>query len=243
MADKNFSIRIGTSGWSYKHWRESFYPKDLPASGQFGYYAARYDTVELNSPFYRLPPKSTFELWKEKSPPGFLFSVKANRFITHMKKLSEPAESTSRFLENVSGLGEKCGPLLFQLPPKWNINTERFAAFLAALPRHFEYVFEFRNPTWYHPEITALLKKYGCAFCIYDLDGHLSPLEVTAPLVYVRLHGPEGKYAGSYSNEALELWATRCIEWSTSAHVFVYFDNDIGTHAPYNAAALRELVK
>ncbi len=235
-------IRIGTSGWSYRHWRGAFFPDGLPASRQFQHYSGLFDTVELNSPFYRLPSHGAFQAWRDKSPEGFDFAVKASRFISHMKKLSDPVESSARFLENVAGLGEKCGPILFQLPPGWNVNVERFASFASRLPGHFRYVFEFRNPSWHHPEIYAVMRQYACGFCIFDLDGYLSPLEITSDLVYVRLHGPQ-KYAGSYSHEVLRQWAGRCTEWAAHADVYVYFDNDIGAHAPFNASELQTMVK
>ncbi len=236
-------IRIGTSGWSYKHWRGLFYPGDLKAADEFDYYRQFFSTVELNSPFYRLPTKETFVKWKETTAENFLFSVKASRFITHMKKLKDPAESIARFMENVAALEEKLGPILFQLPPNWQVNIERLADFLEKLPKTFRYVFEFRNETWYSDEVLNLLRKYNCAFCIYDLAHHLTPLEVTADLVYVRLHGPGDHYQGSYDDKSLNVWADRCIEWRKNHDVFVYFDNDIGGHAPHNAKRLSELVE
>jgi uncharacterized protein YecE (DUF72 family) len=234
-------IHIGTSGWSYKHWLGTFYPEGVKAVGQFPYYLQHFNTVELNSPFYRLPDKETFIKWKTNSPETFLYSVKASRFITHMKKLKDPAESLVRFMENVSGLEEKLGPILFQLPPHWQLNLERLKEFLEKLPATFRYVFEFRNSTWYDAEVYRLLREKNCAFCLYELDGHLTPFEITADFVYVRLHGPGGKYQGNYSEESLQGWGAKCIEWAKSLDVFVYFDNDIGSYAPFNAKRLIEI--
>ncbi len=235
-------LHIGTSGWLYKHWSGTFYPEGLKAADRFAYYQKFFDTVELNNPFYRLPVKETFVNWKNEVSDEFLYSVKASRFITHMKKLRDPAESIARFMENVSGLGEKLGVILFQLPPRWNINADRLAEFLVKLPKGIRYTFEFRDHSWYDERIYKLLRKHNCAFCIYDLEQHLSPLEVTADFVYVRLHGPKGKYDGSYDDASLEVWASRINEWLKSRDVFVYFDNDIGTNAPFDAQRLMKIL-
>jgi uncharacterized protein YecE (DUF72 family) len=235
-------IYIGTSGWHYKHWQGTFYPDGIKPDKQFPYYIGKFNTVEINNSFYRLPTKETFQNWREAVPDDFLFSVKASRFITHMKKLKDPVESSSRFFENAAGLGEKLGPILFQLPPMWNLNIERFSEFLQKLPRQFRHVFEFRNPTWYTQEVLELLQQYNCAFCIYELAGHITPLHVTSTFVYVRLHGPGDKYQGSYTDEALREWAYKCMEWLHDKDVYVYFDNDIGSHAPYNALTLMQYI-
>ncbi|WP_192821772.1 DUF72 domain-containing protein [Rufibacter sp. LB8] len=237
------NIHIGTSGWHYTHWKGTFYPVGTPSSQFTAYYLTKFQTVEINNSFYRLPTPETFAAWRDSVPEHFLFSVKASRYITHMKKLKEPQQGLQQFLGNAQGLGEKLGPVLFQLPPAWRVNVERFREFLQALPPYFRYTFEFREPSWYHPEIYALLRQHNHAFCIYDLAGHQSPLEVTADFVYVRLHGPGEKYQGSYTPEALQEWANLCLAWAEEGKdVFVYFDNDIGSHAPSNAMTLQELV-
>ncbi|RNI31300.1 DUF72 domain-containing protein [Rufibacter latericius] len=238
------TIYIGTSGWHYNHWKGKFYPEGVTPKQFTEYYLRFFRTVEINNSFYRLPSAETFATWRTSVPPDFLFSVKASRYITHMKKLKDPQQSLAQFLGNALALEEKLGPILFQLPPVWRLNLERFHDFLKALPPYHRYTFEFRDQSWYNPEVFALLQQYNHAFCIYDLAGHLSPLEVTAGFVYVRLHGPEGKYAGSYSEETLQFWASHCRTWAAAGKdVFVYFDNDIGSHAPFNAIALQELVK
>jgi uncharacterized protein YecE (DUF72 family) len=241
MANK---IHIGTSGWHYKHWLGTFYPEGTKQSEQFAYYLQHFDTVEINNSFYKLPTRETFSKWKASVPDNFIFVVKANRFITHMKKLSDPAESLTRFMANVSALGARLGPILFQLPPGWKLNLERFDEFLQALPPRHRYVFEFRNASWYTDEIYALLRQHNCAFCIYELAGHTTPLAVTADFVYVRLHGPgTDKYQGSYTEAALKEWARRCKAWAKKRkEVFVYFDNDQAGYAAFNAKRLRELV-
>src|SRR4051812_42999303 len=164
---KRGNIRVGTSGWLYRHWRGTFYPKGIRQKDEFEYYSLFFNTVELNNPFYRLPSRQTFENWRKNSKEGFLYIVKASRYITHMKKLKETEEALELFLNNCDGLEEKLGPILFQLPPGWELNIERFEAFLKTLPKGYRFAFEFRNPTWYDDKVYKLLKKYKCAFCIY----------------------------------------------------------------------------
>jgi uncharacterized protein YecE (DUF72 family) len=236
-------IYIGTSGWSYKHWMGTFYPPGTKQKDRFPYYQKFFKTVELNSPFYHLPLRQTFEKWKEDVPNDFIYAVKASRFITHMKKLNDAGDSLTRLLDNASGLDEKLSIILFQLPPKWEINVERFKTFLEKLPKGNRYTFEFRDQTWYREEIYSLLREFNCAFCIYELAGHVSPIEITANYVYVRLHGPGDKYQGSYTDEVLAEWAGRCKDWSESGKdVYVYFDNDQEGYAAFNAIRLQELI-
>lgn len=238
-------IRIGTSGWHYKHWSGTFYPAGLNTRQQFAHYASVFDTVEINNSFYRLPPPEVFEAWYEESPGAFLFAVKASRFLTHNLKLSRPHEPITRLFGSILSLKEKLGPVLFQLPPKWNVNPERLESFLQALPAGYRYVFEFRNASWFREDVLAILKRYNAACCIYELAGYLSPMLVTANFAYVRLHGPsDRKYQGSYSEAALREWAEQCLEWQRKKKdVYVYFDNDEQGYAAFNAAALREMVK
>ena len=236
-------IRIGTSGWHYKHWVGQFYPERWPASKMLAYYQERFDTVEINNSFYRLPVESALKLWRTSTPPDFLFAVKGSRFLTHMKKLNNAEDGLKRFLDAVDVLAPKLDTILFQLPPQWEINLDRLGAFLALLPRHYRYAFEFRNPTWDTPESYKLLAKHNAAYCIFDLAGYLSPLEVTADFSYVRLHGPGGKYQGSYSDAALQKWASTIAEWSKKlAAVYIYFDNDDSGYAPRDALRLKALL-
>jgi uncharacterized protein YecE (DUF72 family) len=235
-------IYIGTSGWSYKHWRGTFYPEEIKVKDHFSYYIQHFNTVEINNTFYGIPAEETFINWEEKVPDDFLYIIKANRAITHLKKLHDPSQTVLPFLDRIKLLGKKLGPILFQLPPFMKANAPLLEAFLQALPKKYRYVFEFRNPDWYQEEIFSLLKKYNCAFCIYELAGHLSPLEITADFVYLRLHGPGNKYQGSYSDETLEKWAKQCREWSNTKDVFVYFDNDEKGYAAFNALKLQEFL-
>jgi uncharacterized protein YecE (DUF72 family) len=236
-------IHVGTSGWNYKHWLGRFYPEDIKAGSQLSYYASFFSTVELNNSFYALPTPERFRKWKLTTPNNFLFAVKASRYITHMKKLKDGGAIAESFFSSVGTLKEKLGPILFQLPPGFNANYERLEQFLKEIPRKYRYVFEFRNASWYDEKILALLKKFNCAFCIYELAGHQSPKEITTDFVYVRLHGPEEKYAGKYSLAALENWAEECRAWQAMGKdVFVYFDNDQNAYAIQNAIALKKLL-
>ncbi len=235
-------IHIGTSGWHYPHWRGNFYPPDLPTGRWLEDYARHFQTVEINNFFYHLPAASTIRAWRAAVPAGFLFAVKASRFITHMKKLKEPKDSLRLFLQRASRLKPKLGPVLFQLPPRWKSNPERLRTFLRALPRRgFRWAFEFRDASWFEPEIFRLLESHAAALCIYELAGRQSPLQRTAPWVYVRLHGPGGPYQGSYSDQALDAWADRLREYSRQdLEVYCYFDNDQAAFAARNALALAQ---
>lgn len=237
-------IYIGTSGWHYKHWKGVFYPKELTDSDQLSFYTQWFNTVEINNSFYRQPSESTFKKWKEQSPAGFLFSVKANRFITHLKKLHEAAAYTTNFVHLSALLGKKLGPFLFQLPPSWKLNLTRLSDFVNMLPKGYRYVFEFRNAEWYVTEVYEILRQHNCAFCIYELAGHQSPMEITADFVYVRLHGPGGKYEGKYTSTVLAKWAEQCRTWQQAKkNVFFYFDNDEKGYAVDNAHTLVDLLQ
>jgi uncharacterized protein YecE (DUF72 family) len=237
------SIRIGTSGWHYDHWRGPFYPRDLPPEGRLGFYAERFRSVEINNSFYQLPAEKTLEAWRETVPADFLFAVKASRYITHFKKLKDPEEPLATFLGRVEALRQKLGPVLFQLPPRWRASPDRLKDFLAYLPGGHRYAFEFRDPTWFCDEIYALLRESSAAFCIYDLAGETSPKQVTADFVYVRLHGPGGPYRGDYDAQALAGWAGGFHTWRAQGRdVYCYFDNDEAGYAARDALRLAEMV-
>ena len=237
-------IRIGTSGYHYKHWKGPFYPERLPASKMLAFYMERFDTVELNNTFYRLPPKTAVAEWRASTPDDFLFAAKGSRFITHMKKLKDPEQGLHRFFDHILGLGEKLGPVVFQLPPFWELDLERLVTFLAAVPTGHRYAFEFRNPSWHCDEVYSLLKRFNAAFCPFDIAGYQSPILVTADFAYVRLHGPgPGPYQGSYSKKALADWAKRIGGWSKKLKaVYIYFDNDMAGFAVHDALALKALI-
>ena len=240
----NAEIRIGTSGWHYRHWVGPFYPPKLSSGKMLKYYIERFDTVEINNSFYRLPLESALATWYESTPANFRFALKGSRFLTHMKKLKDPEPGLERFFQRADLLGEKLGPILFQLPPHWEVDLDRLRIFLEALPRRHQYTFEFRNPTWNNPAVYAELERHNAAYCPFHLAGFQSPIEITADFTYVRLHGPGRKYQGSYSDEALGVWAERIRKWRRElAGVYVYFDNDEAAYAVGNALRLRELVK
>jgi uncharacterized protein YecE (DUF72 family) len=237
-------IRIGTSGWHYKHWVGQVYPSRWPASKMLSWYQQHFDTVEINNSFYRLPSKEGIESWRSATPPQFRFAVKGSRFLTHMKKLKDPVAGLEKFFSRIDLFKAKLGPILFQLPPHFGMNIQRLDDFLQALPRGHRYAFEFRDPSWNNPEIFQLLRKHKAAYCPFDLAGYQSPIEITTDFTYIRLHGPGNKYQGSYTDNALNNWACKINEWQTALRaVYVYFDNDQAGYAAHNAIRLRELVK
>jgi len=237
------AIHIGTSGWHYKHWVGTFYPAPTPGSKMFAFYCERFGTVELNNTFYCLPKPAGLENWRESSPANFCFAAKGSRFITHMKKLKNPEPALEKYFDAIEKLHEKLGPILFQLPPGWTFDAERLETFLNALPKHHRYAFEFRNQTWDNPQAYELLERHQAAYCIFDLAGYQSPMQITADFSYIRLHGPGGKYQGSYSEEALRGWKQRIEEWSRGLKaVYVYFDNDDSGYAAFNALRLKEML-
>ncbi len=237
-------IRIGTSGYHYKHWVGPFYPPKTPAPKMLEHYVRHFDTLELNNSFYRLPTVNAFACWRDSTPRDFVFAVKASRFITHNKKLKDPENALDNILPRAEHLGRKLGPILFQLPPRWKVNPERLENLLAILPRGHCYTFEFRETSWLNPEINSILRRFNAAFCIYELAGYHSPFEVTADFAYVRLHGPAaGKYQGSYSDAQLKDWARRIAGWAKHLKaVYVYFDNDQAGYAPKNALMLKRMM-
>lgn len=237
-------IHIGTSGWHYPHWVGPFYPRGLQPEAFLAHYARSFRTTEINSTFYRLPTPQTLAAWHERTPQGFVFACKASRYITHMKKLRNPEVACPPLFEAVEVLADKLGPTLFQLPPKWRVDPGRLEAFLAALPRRHRCAFEFRDESWFTPEVYRLLGRYDAGFCIYELAGRRAPTEVTAGFVYLRLHGPGGPYQGRYDDRALAGWAGRILMWRKAGRdVYCYFDNDERGYAARDATRLIEMVE
>ncbi len=221
-----------------------FYPRELTTADWLRHYAAEFDTVEINNSFYRLPGEPTFRAWREQAPPGFTFAVKCSRYLTHMKKLKDPAEALGNILGRARLLGDCLGPVLYQLPPHWQRDLTRLEAFLRLLPRDIQHVFEFRDRSWLVEETFELLRRYGAGLCIYDMPGYTSPLQVTAPFAYLRFHSAEGVYGGEYGAERLRLWAERIRDLATVAEtVYVYFNNDAFGYAVSDAQILRRLLK
>lgn len=233
------TVRIGTSGWVYEHWRGTFYPEKMSQSQWFAFYAGEFDTVEINNSFYRLPSESAFDAWREQAPDGFLYAVKASRYLTHMKKLKDPEQPLATFLERADHLQAKLGPILYQLPPHWHADIERLEHFCSILPKGYQHVVEFRDPSWVVAPVFAVLERYLVAHCIHDMYTIDVPMRVTAPPVYIRFHG-DREHAGEYPLSSMERWADHIREWDdNSKHVFVYFNNDVGGHALKNARQLK----
>jgi uncharacterized protein YecE (DUF72 family) len=243
MLNENL-IHIGTSGWNYKHWKGVFYPEDSTQKEWFPFYLQHFDTVEINNTFYQLPSEKTLKNWKEKVPDDFIFSVKGSRYITHRKYLKDPKESSQKFFDRVQLISETLGVILFQLSPRWNLNFERLKNFIQILPAKFRYTFEFRNPTWFDEKVYNLLEENNIAFCIYDINGEMSPKKVTADIVYIRLHGPsEQAYHGRYDKQTLAGWVGAFRQWiDQGKEIYCYFDNDFQGLAPQNALELKEMI-
>ena len=235
---------VGTSGWSYNHWRGLFYPADMPPRQWFAHYAGYFSSVEINYTFYRLPAEKTFTRWREQQPEQFIYALKAPRTITHLKKLRQPKEALDRFLERARLLGSKLGPILYQLPPNWHCNVERLAEFLDLLPGDLQHVIEFRDQSWHSDEVLKLLSEKGVGFCIISLPDFPCPHLVTGPIVYVRMHGVDIRYGDSYDGEQLQDWAGRVVSFLEGGHdTFMYFNNDAHAYAVENAWELRHLVE
>jgi uncharacterized protein YecE (DUF72 family) len=242
MARRSSPIYIGTSGWSYDHWEAIVYPSGLSGEQRLHRYAQRLPAVEINHSFYQLPEALALARWRETVPEGFRFAVKASRYITHMKKLKDPESTLPGLLERVDRLGDRLGPLLFQLPPRWRFNGARLEAFLEGLPAGYPAVFEFRDPSWHNEQTIELLERYGAGFVVYELEGFESPLWVTGDQAYVRLHGPDGAYRGDYPEATLATWAERLQAWAREGYtVYCFFDNDEAGYAAKNAETLRRL--
>jgi uncharacterized protein YecE (DUF72 family) len=237
------SVHIGTSGWHYKHWKGNFYSSEIGPAGMLPAYVRHFDSVEINNSFYRLPTPEAVKGWVKQTPTQFVFAVKASRYITHNRKLKFPKETLAKFLAMAKGFGKKLGPILFQLPPGWNVNVERLEEFLEVLPSRHRYVFEFRNVSWHIPSVVRLLTRFNTAFCIFELNGFQSASIVTADFVYVRLHGPGNAYQGDYSQSSLNAWARNIETWARQKRdVYFYFDNDQAGYAAKNALTLKRLV-
>jgi len=231
--DRERIVRIGCSGWNYASWKDAFY-EGRPARLWLDHYARRFDTVEINNTFYRLPSRSAVEGWERTAPEGFCFAVKVSRYITHVKRLRDLGPGLARFRERIEPL-RKQGPFLWQLPPNFPRDDERLAAALGALPAGEKHAFEFRHATWFADEVYALLRAHGVALV---LTGDREVF--TAPWTYVRFHGGRRGRRGNYSESELREWAARIRAWD--ADVYAYFNNDWEAFAVRNARRLKELL-
>jgi len=227
----------------YRHWRGGFYPRDLPQRQWLGFYSRRFDTVEVNNSFYRLPPEGLFSDWKTRVPRNFLFAVKASRYLTHMKKLNDPVEPLDRLFSRACELDSKLGPVLYQLPPQLKVDLPRLRTFLAALPRdrNLRHAVEFRHASWYDDRVFDLLEQHRVALCVHDMNGSAAPRESVGGFVYIRFHGTSARYTGAYSDQQLR----ECARWlrRTRKPAFVYFNNDAHGHAPADARRLIEYLR
>lgn len=239
-------LRVGCSGWSYKDWRGLVYPSDLPARRWFAAYAERFDTVEINNTFYRLPPASTVEGWAAQAPDGFTYAVKLGAFGSHRKKLKDPESGwLARHVDVFGRLGPHLGPNLVQLPPRWRRDVDRLDRFLAAVPKDWRWVVELRDPSWLDPSVYACLERHGVALCLHDLLAD-HPRPVTADFVYLRFHGPralEQAYHGRYGGRRLGARRAEIEGWlAQGLDVYAYFNNDFGAAAVADAEWLRDHV-
>jgi uncharacterized protein YecE (DUF72 family) len=238
------AIRIGTSGWTYDGWRGPFYPQRLPKKDWLRHYASCFSTTEINGSFYRTPSLDAVGVWRDSTPDDFKFAWKASKFITHWKRLGESSINSIALMETrLEALSGKDCAVLFQLPPNFVRNDDRLSVFLGLLPQRRRYAFEFRHTSWYCDSVFNTLKAHNIALCISDHGDAPSPWEVTADHVYIRGHGPSGRYHGSYRKPALEKWAHAILRWASAGHdVLVYFDNDQKAAAPADALRLASLL-
>ncbi|MGH2705524.1 MAG: DUF72 domain-containing protein [Actinomycetota bacterium] len=220
-------LYVGTSGWQYRHWRASFYPEKLPAANWLEHYGARFATVEVNNTFYRLPEASTFSAWAERTPGDFVLTIKMSRYLTHVRRLREPADAVRTFLDHALELGAKLGPILLQLPPNLEVHHGALAETLAAFPPHLRLAVEFRHPSWFDERTRAILAERGAALCLADTPGRRTPVWRTARWTFLRFHEGRASPHPCYGQTALDTWARRLAEeWGSEADAFVYFNND-----------------
>jgi uncharacterized protein YecE (DUF72 family) len=237
-------VRIGCSGWNYKDWREVFYPKGLPANKWLERYSEAFDTVEINNTFYRLPKLPAVENWVKQSPEGFVFSVKASRYLTHIKRLSTVEQGVKLFYERIQPLASspKMGPVLWQLPANFQRDDDRLRSALEHLPKG-RHCFEFRHPSWFCDDVYTLLRKHRVALVIGDTpERKFQTHEITAKWTFVRFHYGHRGRGGNYSKTELEEWAARIREWRQEIDVYAYFNNDWKAYAVQNALDLKRLL-
>jgi uncharacterized protein YecE (DUF72 family) len=234
------SLWIGTSGWSYDGWRGRLYPETLPKKDWLRYYATQFNSTEINGSFYRTPSLEAVRSWRSQTPKDFVFAWKASKFITHWKRLTASCENSIALMETrLKALAPKAAIVLFQLPAHFRKDAARLESFLQMLPCWHRYAFEFRDKGWYADDVFDVLHCHDAALCISDHADAPAPWLVTARHVYVRGHGPSGRYHGSYPARTLERWAAAAAAWRAEGLVvFVYFDNDQKAAAPKDARRL-----
>jgi len=236
-------LRVGCSGWSYRDWRGIVYPADVPQRRWFDCYQQLFDTVELNSTFYRLPSATAVEGWAAAARPGFVFALKLGAFGSHRMKLKDAASWLPNHLDRAQRLGVHLGPTLIQLPPRWKRNVERLDEFLTVAPKNMRWALEVREPSWLHDDVFELLRRHGTALCVHDLLPQ-HPFELTTDWTYIRFHGPDAvnqPYHGAYEASGLEPWAHRLGSVLDSGRdVYAYFNNDWHGNAVRDAATLHD---
>jgi uncharacterized protein YecE (DUF72 family) len=235
---------VGCSGWHYEHWRGLFYPEELPKPKWLQFYTGRFNTVELNNSFYRLPSEKAFTTWRESTPDNFVFAVKVSRFITHIKRLKNLGSAVENFLSRADLLGEKLGPLLYQLPPNMKRNDELLQDFLSSLPPKYQHVVEFRHESWIDDAVFVILRRHNVGLCVFDMPGFSCPLTATSDFAYIRFHGSEGLYSSCYSDQELSQWAQRITGLGKDVKAsYIYFNNDAEAFAVKNATKLENYLE
>jgi uncharacterized protein YecE (DUF72 family) len=239
-------LRVGCSGWSYRDWRGPVYPEELPTRRWFEHYVTLFDTVELNTTFYRLPMPEAVDSWAVAAPPGFVYALKLGAFGSHRKKLADAVTWLPNHLDRAERLGPHLGPTLVQLPPRWKRNTARLEEFLGTAPRSMRWAVEVREPSWLHDDVFDVLRRHRVALCLHDLLAD-HPLEFTTDWTYVRFHGPDAltrPYHDRYGTDRLARWATVLQPVLARGHdVYAYFNNDWHGHAVADAIELRSMLR
>ncbi|MCL5104802.1 MAG: DUF72 domain-containing protein [Armatimonadetes bacterium] len=235
-------LYCGTSGWNYDDWRKRFYPADVSPANWLRYYSMHFDTVEINYSFYRLPERGTFERWRDEASEGFTFAVKASRYLTHMKKLKDPEDPLNKVLTHSAGLGEKRGPILYQLPPYWHADLIRLESFLKLLPGDVRHVFEFRDDTWHNEQVWSTLARYSAGYCIMDAPGLPLHIKTTSDFSYIRMHSGGEATKGNYTDGHLSNCARQIETLLERGDVYIYFNNDQCAFAVNNALTLKKMV-
>lgn len=236
-------VLVGTSGWQYRDWRDAFYPPGVPQRQWLEYYAEHFPTVENNGTFYRLQQRSTFESWRQRSPPGFVMAIKASRYLTHVRMLRDPADPVRRLMEAADGLGDRLGPVLLQLPPTLKADPGALDECLRCFPARVRVAVEPRHPSWWSDDTQRVLAGRGAALCWADRDENaVTPLWRTADWGYLRFHAGSGTPVPRYTAKTLGSWARRVTAtWDTDETVYVYFNNDHGGAAVHDADSFRRL--
>lgn len=237
-------VLLGTSGWSYKHWKNLFYPPALPQKKWFQYFSEKFNTVEINASFYRIPTLRTVQGWHDRSPENFRFSIKMTRLVSHIKKLKNCIEELQWFFSVFEPLYPKIAVILVQLPPALKFDPGRLAEFFSLLPSRYKFAFEFRNTSWYRDETYDMLGRHGHIFCIHDMAEIATEKIVTSDSIYIRFHGFDSTYGGDYPQTHLQEWAKWIrAQLLENRSVYAYFNNDIGGYAVKNCMSLRSMLE